>query len=39
MEKDILHVKKSLKAEGRDYTYYSLAELQSQGYDIDKLPF
>jgi len=39
MEKDILHVKKTLKTEGGDYAYYSLTELQRQGYDIDKLPF
>lgn len=31
--------KKTLKTEGGDYAYYSLTELQRQGYDIDKLPF
>lgn len=39
MKKDIFHVKKTLKTEKGDYTYYSLAELQNQGYDINKLPF
>ncbi|MGM5470295.1 aconitate hydratase AcnA [Flavobacteriaceae bacterium LMO-SS05] len=39
MEKDILNIKKTLKTKEGDYTYYSLAELQSQGYNIEKLPF
>lgn len=39
MEKDIFHVKKTLKNVDGNYTYYSLVELKSQGYHIDKLPF
>jgi len=39
MEKDIFHIKRSLKINGKESTYYSLTELQKQGYNIDKLPF
>ena len=39
MSKDIFHIKKSLKINGSELTYYSLTELQQQGYNIDKLPF
>jgi aconitate hydratase len=39
MEKDIFHIRKSLKINGKESTYYSLTELQKQGYDIDRLPF
>lgn len=39
MGKDIFKIKKPLKIGEKSYTYYSLAELQKQGYDIRKLPF
>jgi len=39
MSKDIFHIKKPLKVEGKSFSYYSLPELQKQGYAIDKLPF
>ncbi len=39
MEKDIFHIKKNISVDGSDYTYYSLSELQKQGYNIDKMPF
>ncbi|MEO6882783.1 MAG: aconitate hydratase AcnA [Bacteroidia bacterium] len=39
MEKDIFHIKKILKINGKENTYYSLPELQKQGHNIDKLPF
>lgn len=39
MEKDILKIKKTLKANGKEYTYFSLTELQSKGHAIEKLPF
>ena len=39
METDIFQVKKSLQTENGNFTYYSLPELQNQGYDIAKLPF
>ncbi|MBZ0242404.1 MAG: aconitate hydratase, partial [Bacteroidales bacterium] len=39
MSKDIFRIRKPLKVEGKNYSYYSLPELQKQGYAIDKLPF
>ena len=39
MGKDIFKIKRSLAVGAESYTYYSLAELQKQGYDIGKLPF
>ncbi|HET6558651.1 MAG TPA: aconitate hydratase AcnA [Prolixibacteraceae bacterium] len=39
MVKDIFQVKRSLKVEGKDYSYCSLPELQKQGYAIERLPF
>jgi aconitate hydratase len=39
MEKDIFRVKKSLKINEADSTYYSLSELQRQGFNIGTLPF
>ena len=39
MEKDIFHIRKSLKINGKESTYYSLTELQKQGYNIGRLPF
>lgn len=39
MEKDIFRVKKSLKINGAESTYYSLSELQRQGFNIGTLPF
>ncbi len=39
MEKDLFKIKRSLKINGKETTYYSLPELQNQGYAIDKLPF
>jgi len=39
MTKDNFDIKKTLDVHGKEYTYYSLPELQKQGYEIDKLPF
>jgi aconitate hydratase len=39
MSKDIYQIKKLLTTKNGTFTYYSLTELQKQGYDIDKLPF
>ncbi|WP_417431904.1 aconitate hydratase AcnA [Halpernia sp.] len=39
MEKDIFQVKKNLQTKDGNYSYYSLTELQKQGYEIEKLPF
>ncbi|WP_445736845.1 aconitate hydratase AcnA [Mariniflexile sp.] len=36
---DCFHIKKTLKVNEKEYTYYSLSELQKQGYAIDTLPF
>lgn len=39
MPKDPFKVKKTLQIGGNNYDYYSLSELEKQGYPIDKLPF
>lgn len=39
MGKDIFKIKKSLTIGKKSFTYYSLVELQRQGYAIGKLPF
>lgn len=39
METDIYQIKKSLETSEGTFTYYSLPELQKQGYLISKLPF
>ena len=39
MEQDYLKIKKALSVNGRELGYYSLRELQKQGYDIESLPF
>lgn len=39
MEKDIFQIKRNLQTNDGNFTYYSLAELQKQGYEIEKLPF
>ncbi|HWI91586.1 MAG TPA: aconitate hydratase AcnA [Flavisolibacter sp.] len=39
MSRDIYQIKKLLTTKNGTFTYYSLAELQKQGYGIDKLPF
>lgn len=39
MKKDIFNIKKPLTVEGKTYNYYSLPDLQKQGYAIEKLPF
>ncbi len=39
MEKDTFQSKETLNINGKDYTFYSLPEVQNQGYSIDKLPF
>ncbi len=39
MKKDKFHIKKTIDIQGTNYSYYSLSELQKQGYLIDKLPF
>lgn len=39
MPKDPFKVKKSMSLQGKDFEYFSLAELEKQGHDIDKMPF
>jgi len=40
MAKDLFKIKKLLSTgKGKTFTYYSLAELEKQGYKISKLPF
>ncbi|HUH46636.1 MAG TPA: aconitase family protein, partial [Arenibacter sp.] len=39
MDQDPFKVKKQLSQTGKNSNYYSLTELQKQGYGIDKLPF
>lgn len=39
MSKDPYQVKKKLKVQGEDLEYFSLEELEDQGYEISKLPF
>lgn len=39
MVKDIFQITRKLKIEGQDYSYYSLSELQKQGFSLEKVPF
>ena len=39
MQNDIYQIKKLLNTKTGSYTYYSLPELEKQGYDIGKMPF
>ncbi len=39
MNQDIYNVKKTLDVSGKKLQYYSLKELESKGYNINKLPF
>ena len=39
MGNDIFKIKRSLEVNGKNLTYFSLPELQKQGYAIEKLPF
>ena len=39
MDKDPYKVKKLLTTKNDTFTYYSLTELEKQGYEISKLPF
>src|SRR5690606_12722025 len=39
MEKDIFQIKRSLQTADGNFSYFSLPELQKQGFPIDKLPF
>lgn len=39
MGKDIFQIKRNLETSEGNFTYYSLTELQKQGYAIDQLPF
>ncbi len=39
MSQDPYQIKKLLSTKNGTFTYYSLAELENQGYDINKLPF
>jgi len=39
MSKDPFQVRKTLELRGKQLEYFSLAELEKQGYEIDKLPF
>ncbi|KIA83383.1 aconitate hydratase [Kaistella solincola] len=39
MERDIFQIKRSLQTADGNFSYFSLPELQKQGFPIDKLPF
>src|SRR5690606_26690857 len=39
MKQDIYDIKRTLDVSGKKLEYYSLKELQSQGYNVEKLPF
>jgi aconitate hydratase len=39
MAKDLYQIKRLLKTKNGTFTYYSLQELEKQGYNIGKLPF
>lgn len=39
MSNDIYHIKKLLNTKNGTFTYYSLPEMQKQGYNIEKMPF
>ncbi len=39
MATDIYNIKKNLNINGKESAYYSLPELQKQGFNIEKLPF
>ncbi|MFD2942451.1 aconitate hydratase AcnA [Flavobacterium notoginsengisoli] len=39
MQNDIYQIKRVLKTTGRSFSYYSLAEMQKQGFEIEKMPF
>lgn len=39
MTNDIFQIKKLLNTKNGTFTYYSLPEMQKQGYDIEKMPF
>lgn len=39
MTNDIYQIKKLLNTKNGTFSYYSLAEMQKQGYDVEKLPF
>ncbi|MDN3605826.1 aconitate hydratase AcnA [Kaistella yonginensis] len=39
METDIFQIKKNLQTKEGNFTFYSLPDLQKQGYNIAKLPF
>lgn len=39
MKQDIYNLRKTLSTSNETLTYYSLPELQKQGYDIERLPF
>ncbi|WP_289661167.1 aconitate hydratase AcnA [Flavobacterium panacagri] len=39
MQNDIYQIKKVLKTSGREFSYYSLAAMQEQGFEIEKMPF
>lgn len=39
MQNDIYQIRKTLKTKSGEFSYYSLAEMQSQGFDIEKMPF
>jgi len=39
MVKDIFQIRRTLKIEGKDYSYCSLPDLQKQGFAIGKSSF
>lgn len=39
MQQDLFNLKKTISVNNEQLTYYSLSELQNQGYDIRKMPF
>lgn len=39
MQNDIYQIKRLLKTAGKEFSYYSLTEMQNQGFEIEKMPF
>ncbi|OXA82084.1 aconitase [Flavobacterium aquidurense] len=39
MQNDIYQIKRLLTSKNRTYSYYSLAEMENQGFNIKKMPF
>jgi len=39
MQNDIYNIKRQLKTQSGEFSYYSLTEMQQQGFNIEKMPF